>query len=480
MFPPTTSCPQPVPPVRSFAPMRSWLVACFLFAFAAFAETGDGSAGDFTVSGTTVVNRYGPLRASVEAGARTLETTPGLVGAGDLVLLLTAQSATPLPNDGDTIRVDDANVGRFATARVEAMSGSTITLTAPLERAWEATVTQVVFVPQYENLTIEAGGVIEPLPWDGQVGGVVALAVRGTLTNEGRVHADGRGFRGGRGGLIDVAPFPSELVRNGEGLLVGSWPALRNPLPDSTGGAIGRFFQAYSVTPGGGGGNATRGGKAPFAKDASGGTGGLRVSSAGERALFGGGAAATGQGSHLFTEPGGAGGGAVIVFAGAVAGAGTFSANGLAGGTTQTNGDDPLVPNVRHTAAGAGGSIVLDVLGSITCALVDASGGDGQSVKGCCAASAAGGAGRIFVTAKSLACETRAVSGLTGTFDSQQRDGFPFARLAGEVDVRELARAPKEATTPKFLLGCSVGSGELLWLSLVVLLFQRRTRNVSN
>ncbi len=454
--------------------MRSWLVAGFLLAFAALAETGDGSAGDFTVSATTVVNRYGPLRASVEAGARTLETTAGLVGPGDLLLLLTAQSASPLPNDGDTVRLDDTNVGRFTTARVESVAGSTVTLTAPLERAWEATFTQVVFVPQYENLTIEASGVIEPLPWDGQVGGVVALAVRNTLTNEGRVHANGRGFRGGRGGLVEVAPFPSELIRNGEGLLAGSWPALRNPLPDSTGGAMGRGFGPYSVTPGGGGGNATRGGKAPFAKDASGGTGGMRVSSAGERALFGGGAAATGQGSHLFTEPGGAGGGAIIVFAGAVAGSGTFSANGLAGGSTQT------MEGVRHSAAGAGGSIVLDVIGAISCSLVDASGGEGQSVTSCCAASAAGGAGRIFVTAKSMACEARAVSGLTGMVDSQQRDGFPFTRLAGEVEVREMTRAPKAATTPKFLVGCSVGGGELLWLSLVALLAQRRTRNVSN
>ncbi len=385
--------------------MRSWLVAGFLLAFAALAETGDGSAGDFTVSATTVVNRYGPLRASVEAGARTLETTAGLVGPGDLVLLLTAQSASPLPNDGDTVRLDDTNVGRFTTARVESVAGSTVTLTAPLERAWEATVTQVVFVPQYENLTIEASGVIEPLPWDGQVGGVVALAVRNTLTNEGRVHANGRGFRGGRGGLVEVAPFPSELIRNGEGLLVGSWPALRNPLPDSTGGAMGRGFGPYSVTPGGGGGNATRGGKAPFAKDASGGTGGMRVSSAGERALFGGGAAATGQGSHLFTEPGGAGGGAVLVFAGAVAGVGTFSANGLAGGSTQTISDGATMPDVRHSAAGAGGSVVLDVIGAISCALVDASGGEGQSVTKCCAASAAGGAARIFVTSKPMACE---------------------------------------------------------------------------
>ena len=47
--------------------MRSWLVAGLLLAFAALAETGDGSAGDFTVSSTTVVNRYAPLRASAEA-----------------------------------------------------------------------------------------------------------------------------------------------------------------------------------------------------------------------------------------------------------------------------------------------------------------------------------------------------------------------------------------------------------------------------
>jgi hypothetical protein len=242
----------------------------------------------------------------------------------------------------------------------------------------------------------------------------------------------------------------------------------RDVLPATSGGAIGHLFQAYSIAAGGGGGNATRGGRAPLAKDSAGGVGGLRVGSAGRRLVFGGGAAATAQGVHLFSDSGGSGGGAIIVFAGELRGAGVFSARGVAGATTEYEG-------TRRTSAGAGGSVVLDVVGPASCTTVDASGGEGQPVE-CCAASAAGGAGRIFVTAQSFSCATRAVSGVTGTVGGLPRDGWPTEPQPGEVDVREATRsATKGPAGLRFAVGCSAAPGVLGLLALVVVL-RRRAR----
>ena len=57
--------------------------------------------------------------------------------------------------------------------------------------------TQVVRVPQFNNLTIENGAIIQARPWDGQRGGVVVVHVNGVTTLEGSISTSGQGFRGG-------------------------------------------------------------------------------------------------------------------------------------------------------------------------------------------------------------------------------------------------------------------------------------------
>lgn len=458
---------------------RAFAAACVVVSLAAFGDglaLGNGRAGDVTIDApATVVNRSGILRSSATAGSRTIETLEGLLAVGDLAVLVTLQvpAGDVLPSDGDTLRVDDASVGRFEMVTVNSVSGTSVTLEAPLARDWAAEVTQVIFVPQYQTLTITENGTLEAPAWDGQLGGVLAVAVKGVLTNSGRVHADGRGFRGGSSGLGDVGPFPSELTRNGEGLLRGAWPLFRANAPTSVGGGISHSANPFTMVAGGGGANASRGGTAPatnFVDNGfgAGGFGGLRVAPAGRRVILGGGAAGTAQGDSVFTTPGGAGGGALLIAAGEITGSGTFSATGVAGAPTH------LPSNTRQGSAGAGGTIVIDVVGSVSCARIDASGGEGQSVTGCCVPSAAGGAGRIFVSAHQVSCELRAVSGLTGTANGDPGGGTPTSRLPGEVDVREAALG--SANPLKFASGCSSVSGEFggLVATLVAVLARRR------
>ena len=57
---------------------------------------------------------------------------------------------------------------------------------------------QIVRVPQYGLLTISTGGVVAAQPWDGSVGGIVAVRAQHVHPDSGgSINADGAGFRAG-------------------------------------------------------------------------------------------------------------------------------------------------------------------------------------------------------------------------------------------------------------------------------------------
>jgi uncharacterized repeat protein (TIGR01451 family) len=174
---------------------------------AAVAET-PGKDGDLTVSGTVTLNAYAALSGSPSAGATSITTATPLAGltAGDLIMVYQAQGATINTADtssyGSVTSYGSAGFWEFQT--VGAVSGSTITLAnygsvcgGLRNNYFAGGRPQVIRVPQYRNLTINAGGSVVPPAWNGTTGGVVALQVSGTLTNNGVIHADALGFRGG-------------------------------------------------------------------------------------------------------------------------------------------------------------------------------------------------------------------------------------------------------------------------------------------
>lgn len=164
-----------------------------------------GKNGAVTVNAAnTVLNTYTTLSAPATAGAGTLTlaSTAGITG-GDVLLIYQAQGATIGTADTAAYGAVSAlgNAGRYEFVSVGSVSGSTVTLgvgcdTTPLRFSY-ASGAQVVRVPQYTGMQVNAGASVVPATWNGSTGGVAAFIVDGTLTVNGSIDASGRGFRGG-------------------------------------------------------------------------------------------------------------------------------------------------------------------------------------------------------------------------------------------------------------------------------------------
>ncbi len=198
--------------------MKKWLsgalCALALGSTAALAEPdsfglGDGHSGalSVTTAGSIIINSYVPVTGPLAPGDSSIPvgTCTGDAScfkAGDLVMVLQTTGLVPAPGSGDTstLHLTGANpVGRWEFARLASVSGTTLTLTAPLIYDYAANVTQVIRVPEYTDvtITISTGRIIAPA-WDGSTGGVIAFLATGVVSNAGQINASLLGFRGGK------------------------------------------------------------------------------------------------------------------------------------------------------------------------------------------------------------------------------------------------------------------------------------------
>ncbi len=184
----------------------------------------DGPGG--TLSG--IVNTYYPGSATTAAGSTSISVgspsgSATAIAAGDLLLVIQMQDAEINSTNSDaygdggvgdpaTGSTNLNNAGRYeyvvATGPVAAGSlpivgdGSGGGLVYTYTDA-AATLTQgqrrfqVIRVPQYSTATLSS--TLTALPWNGAIGGVLAIDVAGTLTLGGTVSVDALGFRGGGG-----------------------------------------------------------------------------------------------------------------------------------------------------------------------------------------------------------------------------------------------------------------------------------------
>ncbi|WP_044190971.1 adventurous gliding motility protein AgmC [Hyalangium minutum] len=409
--------------------MRNTLwVAGLLWAGGAGAEPdtfglGTGRRGLLRVTAQdTVVNRYAQLTASAPAGTQVLTLSDASAfSAGDLVLLHQSTDLTPAPASGDPsqIRLDAANpVGQFEYGRVEAVSPGVLRLTAPLTNGFPARVTQVVSVPEYTDVQVLANGSLRAAPWDGSVGGILALLATGTLSNNGLVSVDGAGFRGGvylnhadRDGCAGLdEPSASGGSYKGEGLVAGRYGTASGRGNVANGGGGGNCHNSG----GGGGGHAGMGGTGARSSDGDrdvGGLGGAAVVYLPyERLVFGGGGGA-GEGNNNLGTSGGAGGGLMLLRAGAVVGTGRFSAKGASVPPTSGTGDDGA------GGGGAGGAISLRSAAGLACGAADASGGAGGDTVHPAYPIGPGGGGAggvVFLQGQPLTCPAVVLAGAAG------------------------------------------------------------------
>ncbi|MEJ1239811.1 Ig-like domain-containing protein, partial [Chryseolinea sp. T2] len=238
------------------------LIVCW---FQGFSQPGKN--GTLTVTGTnTVLNGYSAITADVAAGSSTVTVTNvaselGGITAGDLIMLYQAQGASIQTTDDNNYGsvTNYNNAGHYEFAYVASVTSNTITVGCKFKQSYTATgKAQVIKVPQYTNLTINAGASVVPLKWTGARGGLVVLHVKGTLTNNGTLTAEAFGFRGGkRDNLTSNAdntvvtlyrsPNPDRGAEKGEGIV--GYQADYDAV--GMGGRYGRGAPAN----GGGGGN---------------------------------------------------------------------------------------------------------------------------------------------------------------------------------------------------------------------------------
>ena len=272
---------------------------------------------------------------------------------------------------------------------------------------------QVIRVPQYQSATLSS--TLAPIAWNGTVGGVLVIDIAGQLTLGGTVSADAQGFRGGAGrqlaggaggspnDYITLATFAANGSK-GEGI-AGTPRYLANAaisavintavegLPNGSyargapGNAGGGGTDANPAannenSGGGGGGNGSGGGNGGYAWNTASlgnGFGGAPFPGSVSYLIMGGGGGA-GTSNNGTADPananaaginssGAAGGGIIIIHAGAVVGTGTITSNGQ----TALN-----VLNDGGGGGGAGGSIELLALsGGLSGATLSANGGNG-------------------------------------------------------------------------------------------------------
>ena len=186
-----------------------------------FSYSQPGKSGNVTISTAgSVVNTYSKITVDVPQGSSTITVNSiasdlGGLSAGDLIMLYQAQGAeiqTTDDNNYGTI-TNYRGAGQYEYAYVASVSSNTISLACKTKQSYSASAhSQVVKVPQYDNLTINSGASIVAKKWDGNTGGITAVHVKTILKNNGEISASFSGFRGGKRDNITTSPGPGVIT----------------------------------------------------------------------------------------------------------------------------------------------------------------------------------------------------------------------------------------------------------------------------
>ena len=280
-------------------PVYVFLLFLLLFfsALSAFAQAGKDGALTVTTA-NTVLNRYTRVTTDVLAGSNTITVAdindlnrdgitylPGgfvtnssvyannALSTGDLVVMYQAQgaiiNATNTINYGTVTNFNGAGTFEFAT--VESVSGNTITLGCRTKNSYFADrYVQVLRVPQYTTLTVNAGASVAAIPWGSPAfGGADPSALtrrRGgfmvvhstNIVNNGTIHANEAGFRGGtreNNTSAAGANFYTDFRTNDSNLSAEKGESIAGYRDDYDNLYNGRYGRGAPAN-GGGGGNA--------------------------------------------------------------------------------------------------------------------------------------------------------------------------------------------------------------------------------
>ena len=449
---------------------------------------GTGHDGPLNVTSTTgqVINTYAPVTAAVAAG-----TTMMLVGtragaassftAGQLVMIFQTRGGfTTPPTSGSAAAIAlpaTSKTGRYELARIASASGDMVVLTHPTSNAYDPADTQLVSVPEYTTVTVNANAKLSAMPWTGVSGGVLAFLATGVVSNTGTLTASTAGFDGGvriqsaspKGcAADDGAPVLGGAEAGGAHKGEGLDPTAFD-MATAYAGGVPRRFGRGNVANGGGGGDCFNAGGGGGGHAAAGGVGGnTNPNAEASRAVGGrggapvtydplatlvlGGGGGAGDDDDGVGGRGGAGGGVIWLRADSLTGVGTLDADGEAG----ANAAGALNPIFSDGGGGggAGGGVFASLKGDATCGGIRARGGKGgnaiPSVVGRDYGPGGGGAGgRVQVKASGGACSAIVTPGLSGVTSM----AAAFGATAGGVGMSATAAALTDTT-------CDVTSGK--------------------
>ena len=188
----------------------SLIFACLILTNLSYSQSG--KHGLKVVSGKEILNEYTDLTVDASSGDVTISVTNSNLNSngrfaqglekGDLLMLIQIQGAslkglsqtdsawgeiTSYNNAGNSEYIEVASIP----------NGTSIALTCALVNDYTASgKVMVVRVPRYSSLTLSSGDTISGDPWDGSIGGVVAIEVDGNASIDGVVEMNGKGFRG--------------------------------------------------------------------------------------------------------------------------------------------------------------------------------------------------------------------------------------------------------------------------------------------
>ena len=237
----------------------------------AAAQAGKNSARTVTAAGT-ILNEYTALTANVVVGATTITVAsstlnangrfPTNLAAGDLILVVQPQGAEINAADMAAYGTVTAlnNAGRYQLVEVAAVpSATTITLNCEMFSSFTtAGRTQVVRVPRYTTLDLDAGATVSAPAWNGSTGGVVALETTGavTLGSGASLDVTALGFRGGAVEQSSSAPGTNDFSYRSSSALAGAEKGESIAGSATTYDALNGRYGRGAAANGGGGGNA--------------------------------------------------------------------------------------------------------------------------------------------------------------------------------------------------------------------------------
>lgn len=341
-------------------------------------DFGDGNDGALTISANTT---QAPIDSACSgtSGTYSLTATNASFAAGEKILI---------------IQMRGTGAGNKQVTSIASYTAGTITTVDTLNFSYSSTGSskaQVILLPQYTDVTVDAAKTWTAKAWDGTVGGVLAFLYNGTLTVNGSINATGKGFIGG------AAVSSISGGKQGEG--TSGAAGTISPSANGSGGG-GGAANAVGSEGGAGGGNAAVGtGANGGGTGASNPTIGGEVSGSADLSTItlggAGGSGGAGQagGSGSCTSGAGANGGGIIWAMGTtftMGGAGSIVSNGSDGSAGTGTG------NSSGGGGGAGGSVFLGFqTGTLGTLQITASGGAGgaKSTNGAHGSATAGGAG---------------------------------------------------------------------------------------